>query len=110
MIPYLALFVACMALVIAGRATWIASGTRMNRALLECQKRMEELTRTVEDLAIEQRRARLREHARQMTKDRVAKRAKDQDEAPDPYREPEKWKSWMMRQNTRRPINGSDDE
>lgn len=83
----------------------------MNRALLEMQRRTEEFAATLEMLAVEVKRARMREHARQMTKDRVAKRAKeDQDEAPDPYREPEKWKSWMMRQNTRRPMNGSDDE
>lgn len=112
MISYLALCLALAAVGIALRAAWIASHTRMNRAVIEMQRRTEEFASTLETLAVEVKRARMREHARQMTKDRVAKRAaeKDQDEAPDPYREPEKWKSWMSRQMTRRPANGSDDE
>lgn len=106
---WLPMLVALLALCAALAGWWTSSRTRINRALLECQRRMEEVNRLVEDLAIEQRRARMREHARQMTKDRVAKRAREhEDEAPDPYREPEKWKSWMSRQMTRRNGNGEE--
>lgn len=109
---WLPLVLSLAALVLAGRAAWLASRTRLNRAVMDMQKRTEEFAQTLEMLAVEVKRARMREHARQMTKDRVAKRAKESEDAPDPYREPEKWKSWMSRQGTRQMFNntGGNDE
>lgn len=73
----------------------------MNRALLEMQRRTEEFAATLEMLAVEVKRARMREHARQMTKDRVAKRAAAAEtEEPDAYRDPERWKSWAAKHLT----------